>query len=517
MARARAASKTNRLYAQLISLFVAIALMIAGSISFAKAHDGPQSVADLAENVLDAVVNISIIQGSKNTKPRRNTKPETTPDLPKAPDDSPFEEFFDDFFKKQQQPGDRNRGRRARGQGSGFVIDAEGVIVTNNHVIEGASEIIIDFHDGSKLNAELVGTDAKTDLAVLRVKPEKPLPFVKLGSSDEARVGDWVMVIGNPFGLNSSVSVGIISARNRDIQSGPYDNYIQTDAAINQGNSGGPLFDKNGDVIGVNTAIFSPSGGGSVGIGFAVPSDTARSVVSQLLEFGETRRGWLGVNILHVTDEIAESVDLGKARGAMVSAVTAAGPAEKAGFESGDIVIKFDGRNVRVMRDLPRMVADTPVGKEVDVTVFRKGKEVTLKVNLGRLDEDEKKVASAENGEKKEEEKDKPKEEKKPADGALLQLGMSFEQLDDALREKLKIAKGIEGVVISSVEAGSLAEEKGVEVGDVVRELSQTEVKKPEDITARLAVLKEADRRAALFLLENKAGDLRLVAIRIDE
>ena len=511
MVRVRVARKNNRLYAQLISLFVATALMIAGSISFAKAHDGPESVADLAENVLDAVVNISIVQGSSATRPRRNSRPDTTPDLPQAPDGSPFEEFFDDFFKRQQQEGEGGRGRRARGQGSGFVIDAEGVIVTNNHVIEGASEIIIDFHDGSKLNAELVGTDAKTDLAVLRVKADKPLPYVNLGSSDEARVGDWVMVIGNPFGLNSSVSVGIISARNRDIQSGPYDNYIQTDAAINQGNSGGPLFDKNGDVIGVNTAIFSPSGGGSVGIGFAVPSDTARSVVSQLLEFGETRRGWLGVNILHVTDELAESIALGKARGAMVSAVTAAGPAEKAGLLSGDVVIKFDGRNVRVMRDLPRMVADTPVGKEVDVTVFREGKEVELKVNLGRLEEDER-IASADD--EKEEGKT---EEEKPADDVVLQLGMTFEQLDDGLREKLKIAKAVEGVVISSIKAGSLAEEKGVEVGDVVRELSQSEVKKPEDVNARLAALKEADRRAALFLLENKAGELRLVAIRLDE
>ncbi len=511
MVRVRAVRKNNRLYAQLISLFVAIALMIAGSISFAKAHDGPASVADLAENVLDAVVNISIVQGNSGTRPRRNTRPSPAPDLPSAPDGSPFEEFFDDFFKQQQQEGEGGRGRRARGQGSGFVIDPEGVIVTNNHVIEGASEIIIDFNDGSKLNAELVGTDAKTDLAVLRVKADKPLPYVKLGSSDDARVGDWVMVIGNPFGLNSSVSVGIISARNRDIQSGPYDNYIQTDAAINQGNSGGPLFDKNGDVIGVNTAIFSPSGGGSVGIGFAVPSDTARSVVSQLLEFGETRRGWLGVNILHVTDELAESIALGKARGAMVSAVTAAGPAEKAGLLSGDVVIKFDGRNVRVMRDLPRMVADTPVGKEVEVTVFRDGKEVELKVNLGRLEEDEN-VTSADDGKTDE----KPKEAK-PEDGVVLQLGMSFEQLDDGLREKLKIAKTVEGVVISAVQSGSQAEEKGVAVGDVVRELSQSEIKKPEDVKARLAALKEADRRAALFLLENKAGELRLVAVRLDD
>lgn len=514
MNRVRAASKNNRLYAQLISLFVAIALMIAGSISFAKAHDGPESVADLAENVLDAVVNISIVQGGSTTKPRRNTKPDTQPDLPKAPDGSPFEEFFDDFFKKQQQEGEGGRGRRARGQGSGFVIDPEGVIVTNNHVIEGATEIVIDFHDGSKLNAELVGTDAKTDLAVLRVKSEKPLPYVKLGSSNNARVGDWVMVIGNPFGLNSSVSVGIISARNRDIQSGPYDNYIQTDAAINQGNSGGPLFDKNGDVIGVNTAIFSPSGGGSVGIGFAVPSDTARSVVSQLLEFGETRRGWLGVNILPVTDDIAESIALDKARGALVSAVIPAGPAEKAGFLAGDVVIEFDGRNVRAMRDLPRMVADTPVGKQVNVTVFREGKEVNLKVDLGRLDEDEK-VASASDAEKKKD--DEAKEDEKPADGVVLQLGMSFEQLDDDLREKLKIAKTVEGVVISAVQSGSVADEKGVEVGDIVRELSQTEIKKPEDINARLEALKKADRRAALFLLENKAGELRLVAVRLDE
>ena len=512
MVRVRAARKNNRPYAQLISLFVAIALMIAGSISFAKAHDGPESVADLAENVLDAVVNISIVQGNAATRSRRNTRPNPAPDLPSAPDGSPFEEFFDDFFRRQQQEGDGGRGRRARGQGSGFVIDPEGVIVTNNHVIEGASEIIIDFHDGSSLNAELVGTDSKTDLAVLRVKADKPLPHVKLGSSDEARVGDWVMVIGNPFGLNSSVSVGIISARNRDIQSGPYDNYIQTDAAINQGNSGGPLFDKNGDVIGVNTAIFSPSGGGSVGIGFAVPSDTARSVVSQLLEFGETRRGWLGVNILHVTDELAESIALGKARGAMVSAVTAAGPAEKAGLLSGDVVIKFDDRNVRVMRDLPRMVADTPVGKEVNVTVFRDGKEVELKVNLGRLEEDGRAAAADRNTDDKDQEK-----KEKPADGVVLQLGMSFEQLDDGLREKLKIAKTVEGVVISSIQSGSLAEEKGVEVGDIVRELSQTEIKNPEDVKTRLAALKEADRRAALFLLENKAGELRLVAVRLED
>ncbi len=351
---------------------------------------GPDAISEVAEAVIDAVVNISTSQ----------TIDSKVGPMPQLPPGSPFEEFFDEFFKNRRGQGDNpNREhtpRRVNSLGSGFIIDASGIVVTNNHVISDADEINVILNDGTKLKAEIVGRDQKTDIALLRVKPDKPLKAVKFGDSEKLRLGEWVIAIGNPFSLGGSVTAGIVSARNRDINSGPYDNYIQTDAAINRGNSGGPLFNLNGEVIGVNTAIISPSGG-SIGIGFAVPSKTAMPVIDQLRQFGETRRGWLGVRIQQVTDEIADSLGMKQSRGALVAGVDDKGPAKPAGIEPGDVIVKFDGHEIKEMRDLPRVVADTPVGKDVQVTIVRKGKEDTKTVKLGRLEDGEKKAALAKN------------------------------------------------------------------------------------------------------------------------
>ena len=458
---------------------------------------GPASVADLAEGLADAVVNIST---SQTVQGRRSVP------LPKVPEGSPFQEFFEEFFNRQNREEDRPR--KVQSLGSGFVIDGkEGIIVTNNHVIEGADEITANFNDGTKLKAELIGTDEKTDLAVLKVNPEKPLTDVSLGDSDKIRVGDWVMAIGNPFGLGGTVTVGIVSARNRDINSGPYDNFIQTDASINRGNSGGPLFNMDGEVVGINTAIISPSGG-SIGIGFAIPAKTAKRVIAQLREFGETRRGWLGVRIQEVTDEIAESLNMDEAMGALVAGVTEGGPAEKAAIEPGDVILEFDGNPVEHMRELPRMVAETPIGKTVDVVVLRRGEKVTLQVDLGRLEE-----ASAEEDKTGDQDTDKPAD--KPAETEV--LGMILSELDDAGREEFKIDTEVSGVLVKQVAPGSSAEEKRVQAGDVIKEVAQEPVSTPGDVIAQVKKLKEDGRRSALLLLSNPNGELRFVPVRIED
>ncbi|MCC2110716.1 MAG: DegQ family serine endoprotease [Hyphomicrobiales bacterium] len=454
---------------------------------------GPQSVADIAEGLVDAVVNISTSQtvsGSQGIP------------MPNLPEGSPFREFFDEFFNRQR--GDESRPRRVQSLGSGFVLTSDGLVVTNNHVISDADEITVNFNDGSKLVAELVGRDSKTDLAVLRVKPEKPLTSVNFGNSDDLRVGDWVMAIGNPFGLGGTVTLGIVSARNRDINSGPYDDFIQTDAAINRGNSGGPLFNMDGRVVGINTAIISPSGG-SIGIGFAIPTEVARNVIDQLIKYGETRRGWLGVRIQHVTDDIAESLGMGPARGALVGGLMPDGPAEKAGIQSGDVILSFDGRAVPEMRDLPRMVADTPIGKAVDVVVLRKGEEVTVQVVLGRLEESEEEVASSSGT---------PDEKPEPTTTSL--LGLTISELTSELREKFKIKENVDGVVITEVEANSDAAQKRIRAGDVIVGVALEEVSSPEDVTAKIKALKENGRRLALLSLSASDGELRFVAVQID-
>jgi serine protease Do len=387
--------------------------------------------------------------------------------------------------------------------GSGFVVDPEGIVITNNHVISDADEISVVFSGGDKLRAEIIGRDQKTDIAVLRVKPSKPLKAVKFGDSDKLRIGEWVIAIGNPFGLGGSVTAGIISARNRDINSGPYDNYIQTDASINRGNSGGPLFNMDGEVIGINTAIISPSGG-SIGIGFAVPSKNAVAVIDQLRQFGEMRRGWLGVRIQQVTDDIAESLGLKPVRGALVAGVDDKGPAKPAGIEPGDVIVKFDGRDIKEMKDLPRIVADTPVGKDVPVTIVRKGKEETKTVRLGRLEDAEKQQAALRSGGKEEE-----KSVVKKA------LGLDLSNLTDDLRRRYKIKDSVKGVVITGVEAGSTAAEKRLNAGDVIVEVAQEVVADADAVQKRIDALKKEGKKSALLLVANAEGELRFVALSL--
>jgi serine protease Do len=325
---------------------------------------------------------------------------------------------------------------------------------------------------------------------------------VKFGDSDKLRLGGWVIAIGNPFGLGGTVTAGIVSARNRDIQSGPYDNYIQTDAAINKGNSGGPLFNLDGDVVGVNTAIISPSGG-SIGIGFAVPSNTVVAVIDQLRRFKEVRRGWLGVRIQQVTDDIAESLSIKPTRGALVAGVIDDGPAKPAGLLSGDVIIKFDGKEIKEMRDLPRIVADTPVGKDVEVVIVRNGKEETRTVKLGLLPDTDKLAAVT-------------KPEDKPEEKSVVKrtLGLNLNNLNDDTRKRFNIkSTTAKGVVITDVEAGSAAAEKRLSAGDVIVEIGQEAVASPAEVQNRVEQLKKDGRKTALFLLANPEGDLRYVAL----
>ncbi len=458
---------------------------------------GPQSVADIADKLTDAVVNISTAQ---------NVAAKKSVPLPSLPPGSPFQEFFEDFLERQQKGNTPNKPRRVQSLGSGFVIDSAGIIVTNNHVIADADEIEATFPDGTKLKAELLGRDPKTDIAVLKVKPEKPLKAVSFGKSDKMRVGDWVMAIGNPFGLGGTVTVGIVSARNRDINSGPYDDFIQTDAAINRGNSGGPLFNMDGEVVGINTAIISPTGG-SIGIGFSIPSTVAVPVIEQLQKFGETRRGWLGVRIQTVTDEIAESLGLPSKKGALVADVTKGGPAEPAGIEAGDIIVKFDGKDVEEMRDLPRLVADTSPDKPVDVIVLRKGKEKTLSVKLGRLEEGEKKMAALAG--KSDDDKAEPE--------SVSSLGLKLSKLTDALRKQYKIDKKVKGVVITSVDDNGPAAEKRIQPGEVIVEVNQEEVSSPDSVVDRVKGLAKKGRKSVLLTLSKPDGELRFTPVKVAE
>jgi len=476
--------------------FAAVALALP-ALSTPTLARGPENIADVAEKVIDAVVNISTSQ---------KVEARSTP-MPQLPPGSPFEEFFEEFFKNRRGQGDgapNRTPRRVSSLGSGFVIDASGIVVTNNHVISEADEITVILTDGTRLKAEVAGRDQKTDLAVLRVKPTKPLKAVKFGDSDGLRLGEWVIAIGNPFSLGGSVSAGIVSARNRDINSGPYDNYIQTDAAINRGNSGGPLFNLEGEVIGVNTAIISPSGG-SIGIGFAVPSKTVQAVVNQLQQFGEIRRGWLGVKIQQVTDEIAESLNLKPARGALVAGIDDKGPAKPAGIEAGDVIVKFDGKDIKEMRDLPRIVADTPVGKDVEVVIVRKGKEEKKTVKLGRLDDNEKpQPASA---------KSSPPEEKSVVQKTL---GLQLSGLTDELRKQYKIKDSVKGVVVTGVDAASVAADKRLVAGSVIVAIEQEQVSAPADVQRRVDSLKKAGKKTALLLVATAEGDMLFVALPIN-
>lgn len=467
------------------TLFVAMMFSLS-SMSLLQARGAPESFADLAERLMPAVVNISTTQTVSQERAQNNVPP-------------PFQDFFEDFLKRFPQQEDQ-RPRKVSSLGSGFVIDPDGVIVTNNHVIEGADEIVVNFADGEKYDAKLVGRDPKTDLAVLKIEAKKKFPFVKLGASQKARVGDWVIAIGNPFGLGGSLSAGVISAIKRDIRAGPYDDFIQTDAAINRGNSGGPLFNMDGDVIGVNSSIISPSGG-SVGIGFAIPSDLVQSVVDQLIAFGETRRGWLGVRIQPVTDELAETLGLDKAKGALVSEVMADGPASKGGVKVGDVIVEFDGKAVDTARDLSRIVADTDVEKKVSVLVVREGKQKKISIITGRLEAFDKANT------------DVP-ETPQSADKTKV-AGLELADLDAQTREKLGLDKAIVGALVAGVDLDSRAYESGIRRGDVITEIARAPVTSAAAARAAIEAAKSAGEKSVLIYLRNSEG-IRFVALKLD-
>ena len=450
-----------------------------------------QSLAPLAEKISPSVVNITT-----STVVAGRTGPQGI-----VPEGSPFEDFFREFQDRNNN-GDGNRPRRSSALGSGFVITEDGYVVTNNHVIDGADEILIEFFNGDELKAEVIGTDPNTDIALLKVEADGPLPFVSFGDSDIARVGDWVVAMGNPLGQGFSVSAGIVSARNRAL-SGTYDDYIQTDAAINRGNSGGPLFNMDGEVIGVNSAILAPNGG-SIGIGFSMASNVVTRVVDQLKEFGETRRGWLGVRIQDVTEDVAEAMGLESASGALVTDVPE-GPAREAGMEAGDVIISFAGKTVADTRELVRQVGNSPVGETVRVTVMREGSTQTLRVTLGRREEAEGAVPAVAAG---------PDDGDEPVTKDL--LGLTLTTLTDELREELGADAAMQGLAVTAVDETSEAFEKGLRAGDIITEAGQQKVTSISELEQRVAAAEEAGRKS-LLLLVRRAGDPRFVALSLAE
>lgn len=470
---------------------VLCAVLVLGTITAsiaAQARPAPDSFADLANKLLPTVVNISTSQTLK--APPQGTMP----DLPPG---SPLEDLFKNFLGPKP-----NAPRHVTSLGSGFIIDPSGYIVTNNHVIEDSDQITVSLQDGTQLPARVIGRDVKTDLALLKVTPKKPLSATHFGDSDKARIGDWVIAIGDPFGIGSTVTAGIISARNRNINAGPYDDFIQTDAPINRGNSGGPLFNMDGEVIGINSQIYTPSGG-SVGIGFAIPANLARDVISQLRQFGVARRGWIGVRIQEVTPEIAEGLGLPTTQGALVAEVTKGGPAAQAGLMNGDLITGFDGKLVSDDRALPRIVADTPIGKTVNIDVLRKGRKQTLRITVQKLADDTRmeKPAKA---------PPVPKGQSK-----LSQLGLSLSLLDQAARAKFKIGGGVQGVVVSAVDPASPAAEKNLKAGDVIVEIAGQPVKTPDEVSKRIDGDVKAGKKVELLLV-SRDGDLTYVGIRLN-
>ncbi len=460
----------------------------------AVARGAPDSFADLVETLQPAVVNVSTTQTMSG-----GVDEGLEFDFPEG---SPFRDFFDQFNRRRGEQEDRPR--RAQSLGSGFIIDPSGLVVTNNHVIEGADKITVTLFDDTTYDAELLGRDTKTDLALLKIEADRQFPAVTWGNSDKMRVGDWVIAIGNPLGLGGTVTAGIVSARQRDIRSGPYDDYIQTDAPINRGNSGGPLFDMNGNVIGINTAIYSQSGG-SIGIGFAIPSNLADGVIEQLRNFGTTRRGWLGVQIQQVTDEIAESLGLPEARGALVAGVLDGSPAEAAKMKEGDVILKFNGRDVNESRKLPRIVADTAVGKTVKVVVWRGGREVTVDVTLGELEKFDEANLPASGSD----------EPTAPVERSFDELGLSLSTITPKIAEELGLDKDVEGVIITDVKGDSAAAENGLREGDVITEVFQEKVLTPDAVEAKIKDARSRGLRSILLTIRT-GDDQRFVGLRID-
>ncbi|GLT12265.1 DegQ family serine endoprotease [Sulfitobacter porphyrae] len=477
----------SRMFRGLMLSLLAFVLIVAQAIAvLAK----PESLAPLAEQISPSVVNITT-----STVVEGRTGPQGI-----VPEGSPFEDFFREF-RDRNNGGNGERPRRSSALGSGFVISEDGYVVTNNHVIDGADEITIEFFSGKELIAKVIGTDPNTDIALLKVEADSPLPYVTFGDSNKARVGDWVIAMGNPLGQGFSVSAGIVSARNRAL-SGTYDDYIQTDAAINRGNSGGPLFNMDGQVIGVNTAILSPNGG-SIGIGFSMASNVVTRVVDQLKEYGETRRGWLGVRIQDVTQDVADAMGLAKATGALITDVPE-GPAKEAGLLTGDVIMSFDGVEVADTRALVRQVGNSPVGASVRVTVMREGKSQTVKVVLGRREDADSEEPAA-----------TPEDAPQDAPAQTSMLGLTLTPLTDEIREELGADAGTDGLAVTEVDEASEAFEKGLRIGDIITEAGQQKVTSIADLEARIEAAQDAGRKS-LLLLVRRAGDPRFVALTLD-
>jgi serine protease Do len=467
----------------------AMATFPASPATPAAGFAGPPSFADIAEHVTPAVVNIAVV---------RQGTPEGNPhiQIPNLPEGSPLGELFRHRFQDGSPLAEGFEvPHKVRGQGSGFIVDPDGYIVTNDHVVDDAAEVSVVLNDGARYQAKAIGRDPKTDLALLKIEAGRPLPFVELAGTDQARVGDWVLAVGNPFGLGGSVSAGIISARGRDIHSGPYDDYIQIDAPINQGNSGGPLFDASGRVVGINTAIYSPSGG-NVGIGFAIPAATAQKVIEKLKTSGRVERGWLGVEIQPVTEDIAAALGREDRQGALVAAVMADGPAAASGLRAGDLILSVNGEPVAEVKDLPRMVADIQPGTQVAIAVERNGTRTELSLTVGEMPAETTARVSPE-----------PK-----ADSAEPRLGLYLAPLSPEARQAEGLGDGASGVLVAGVEKGSAAEEAGIRPGSVVTMVGQREVNTPEEAASQVRETIAKGGGSVLLRIEQD-GETRFVAV----
>ena len=455
------------------------------------------SFAEVAERVSPAVVNVTVVAGGM---PEKSSKAR-----PKMPEDMPMEEFFRRFFEQPGMPGmpgphGMPDGGRVQGAGSGFLIDPSGLVVTNNHVVDGANEITVTLNDASKHKAKVLGQDEKTDLALLKIEAGKPLPYVDLGNASATRVGDWVLAVGNPFGLGGTVTAGIVSARGRDINAGPYDDYLQIDAPINRGNSGGPLFDAYGRVIGVNTAIYSPTGG-SVGIGFAIPAETVKTVVAQLRQGGKVERGWLGLQIQPVTEEIATALGLQGTAGVLVADILPDAPAVGSGLEPGDVILKAGGQPIKEYKDLPKLVAATKAGTELKLEVVRAGKPLEFKVKVGPMPSDE---SLAKN------------ESQPTGDADKAQLGLYLAPLTPETRQQFDLSQEARGVLVGRVQPGSPADEAGIEPGTLITMVGGQPVSTPAQVVDAVRAAAKGKRGAVMLRVE-KEGHALFIAVPFED